>query len=122
MLMNPIHRYMLIAFGTVLLVTAAVCWYGFPHDPVQSWLIAVTLVALVVFGYDKAIAGSGRMRIPEKVLLALCASGGTLGVLVGMRLFRHKTCKISFISKLLVILTAQAAVLFGYWILHLNVA
>jgi|GEM_PF-403610 len=113
---NPIQRYMLIAFGAVSALTAAVWWYGVFHNPMQSWLIAVTLVSLLIFGYDKAIAGSGRIRIPEKVLLALCATGGTVGALMGMRLFRHKTCKVPFISKLLTILMVQTGLVFGYWL------
>lgn len=53
-------------------------------------------VCLVAYGIDKRRAGAGERRISEFTLQALALFGGWPGALVGQRLFRHKTRKISF--------------------------
>jgi uncharacterized membrane protein YsdA (DUF1294 family) len=40
---------------------------------------------------DKQKAKKNRWRIPEKVLLGISFIGGSLGGIIGMYLFRHKT-------------------------------
>ena len=90
---------------------------GLGLDGMLSWLIAITLVTFLTYGYDKAIAGSGRTRVPEKVLLVLALAGGTLGALAGMRVFRHKTAKGSFWAKLVLIIIVQILMLVVYYIL-----
>lgn len=40
---------------------------------------------------DKRLARKHRWRIPEKTLLCVAALGGSLGGLLGMYLFHHKT-------------------------------
>ena len=54
-------------------------------------LIALNLVAFVLYGLDKLKAKRGAWRIPEATLLLIAALGGSLGALLGMELFRHKT-------------------------------
>jgi uncharacterized membrane protein YsdA (DUF1294 family) len=61
-----------------------------------AWVIAVNAVTFMVFFYDKAVAGGRRTRVPERILLALTAAGGTGGALAGMNLFHHKTVKKGF--------------------------
>ena len=60
------------------------------------YLEAVNLAALVVMGLDKHRSRVQRERIPESVLLGLALLGGSVGVLGGMYLFRHKTRKPKF--------------------------
>ena len=55
------------------------------------WLAAVNLATLAVYGIDKAKAKRGAWRIPERTLFLLPLLGGSLGALLGMQLFRHKT-------------------------------
>ena len=71
-------------------------WRGLGLDPLLSWLIAINLATLLTYGYDKSIAGTGKWRVPERTLLLLAATGGTVGAYLGMRLFHHKTLKGSF--------------------------
>ncbi len=61
------------------------------------YLIIINLVTCILYGVDKlkAIAGS-RRRTPEKVLLGFTFVGGSIGALVGMQFFRHKTCHLKF--------------------------
>ena len=104
---RTLHQITFTVAGTTLLLTAAIHWNGRALNIAESWFIAITLVTLFTFGYDKAIAGSPRVRVPEKLFYSLTLAGGTLGVLLGMPLFNHKTAKRRFISKLLTIITVQ---------------
>ena len=53
--------------------------------------LAVGLIAFILYGADKRRARKGRWRIPESVLLGFGFFGGSIGALLGMYLFRHKT-------------------------------
>lgn len=76
-----------------------------------AYLFAANGAALLLCGYDKAIAGTGATRAPEIVLLAFAFAGGSGGLLVGVILFRHKTRKPFFIVLLTLIMTAQVRML-----------
>ena len=80
----------------------------------QSVLIAINLSTFVICGYDKMIAGSTVVRVPEKIFLVLAFIGGTVGLLIAMNVFHHKTRKASFLLKLLVILALQIVLLKFY--------
>ena len=54
-------------------------------------LLSVNLLAFCMYGLDKLKAKRGAWRIPEATLLLVAALGGSLGALLGMELFRHKT-------------------------------
>jgi len=58
---------------------------------------------------DKLKAKRGAWRIPEKTLLGVAAAGGSIGSLVGMYTFRHKTKHIKFTLGIPLILIAQLA-------------
>ncbi len=55
------------------------------------YLLAVNLLTFVTYGVDKWKARHNRWRIPEAALLLLAALGGSIGALLAMRVFRHKT-------------------------------
>ena len=60
-------------------------------------LAVMSLIAFILFGRDKKMAGSGTaVRIKEKTLLAVTAYGGAIGAFFGRIVFRHKTKKINF--------------------------
>ena len=80
-------------WGTVLLV----------------WLAALNLVTFAVYGIDKAKAKRGTWRVPEKTLFLLPLLGGSLGALLGMRVFHHKTKHWYFVWGIPLILLAQIA-------------
>lgn len=56
-----------------------------------AYLIATSIVSFLLFGIDKLKAKKHHWRIPESVLLISAAIGGSIGALLGMYLFRHKT-------------------------------
>ena len=80
-------------WGTVLLV----------------WLAAINLVTFAVYGIDKAKAKRGAWRVPEKTLFLLPLLGGSLGALLGRRVFHHKTKHWYFVWGIPLILLAQIA-------------
>lgn len=54
-------------------------------------LIIINLLTCIIYGIDKLKAVGRARRTPEKVLLGLAFVGGSLGALIGMQVFRHKT-------------------------------
>ncbi len=103
-----------VFFGSTFLLAIAL-YAGFVANPGIAWLLAVNVVTLLAFGYDKSIAGSKRQRVPEMVLLGLALVGGTPGAILGMQWFRHKTAKASFRRKFWLVVGFQLVVLVGYW-------
>ena len=55
------------------------------------YLALVNAVSFLLMLVDKVKAKKKLWRIPERVLLGVSAIGGSLGGLLGMKLFRHKT-------------------------------
>ena len=55
------------------------------------FLIIVNALGFLLMLIDKQKAIHNRWRIPEKTLLGVGLIGGSLGCILGMRLFRHKT-------------------------------
>ena len=77
------------------------------------YLAFVNFLLFVLMGVDKAKAKRGSRRVPEATLFFLAVVGGSLGGLLGMAAFRHKTLHKSFRVGFPVILIAQLA-LAGY--------
>lgn len=74
------------------------------------YLLAVNLLTFATYGIDKYKARHARWRVREASLLLLAALGGSIGALLGMHLFRHKTQHKKFRYGVPLILLAQAAV------------
>ena len=93
---------------------------GSPWGLLAGWLILINIVTFVVFGLDKLLAKHPRFRqrVPEKNLLLLAVVGGSVGTLLGMLVFRHKTLHRVFRVGVPVILAVQlllAAAIALYW-------
>lgn len=71
------------------------------------YLILINIITFFYFGIDKIKAQLSSRRISEKMLWLLTLIGGSLGGLLGMHFFRHKTKKLSFQVVLAVILALQ---------------
>lgn len=74
------------------------------------YLLAVNLLTFISYGIDKWKARRNRWRIPEATLLLLAALGGSIGALLAMRVFRHKTQHKKFRYGVPAILIVQMAV------------
>ena len=80
-----------------------------PAGALAVWLIAINIVTFAVYGIDKGKARRGAWRVPEKTLFLLPLLGGSLGALLGMRVFHHKTKHWYFVWGIPAILLVQAA-------------
>ena len=78
------------------------------------WLAVINLLTLIVYGADKRRARKGKWRVPEKTLFLLPLLGGSIGALLGMRVFHHKTKHWYFVWGIPAILLAQIAL--AVWI------
>lgn len=85
------------------------------------YLAAINIVAFFLYGIDKWKAQHDKWRITEATLLWIAVAGGSLGALLGMRLWHHKTQHAKFRYGLPTILILQiAAVLTAayYYYIH----
>ena len=78
-----------------------------------SYLICINIITIAVYGIDKRSAVRGKWRIRVSTLLGLAAAGGSVGALLGMHLFHHKTRKIRFSVGIPVIFVFQIAAMSG---------
>lgn len=60
------------------------------------YLILINLFGFAVMGIDKRRAIRHRWRVPERVLFGTAFFFGSIGILTGMYVFRHKTRHLSF--------------------------
>lgn len=86
---------------------------GSPGGLLIAWLILVNLWAFGLMGFDKRRAKSGGRRIRERTLFLSALAGGSLGALLGMRVFRHKTKHWYFVWGIPAILLLQCGA--GVW-------
>ena len=77
-------------------------------------LVAVNLVSFTLYGLDKLKAKKGLWRIRESTLLLIAALGGSVGALLGMEVFRHKTKHWQF--KVLVPVFLVLHIAFAVWL------
>lgn len=60
------------------------------------YLVIINLASFFMYGIDKRRAKKNKWRISEKTLLIMAAVGGSVGAMLGMTKFRHKTQKWKF--------------------------
>ena len=76
------------------------------------YLIALNIVTFLVYGIDKIKAKQKIRRIREASLLVLAVLGGSIGALLGMYVWHHKTKHKKFKYGLPMILLAQIAIIY----------
>lgn len=72
-----------------------------------TYVILMNLIGLLAMGMDKLKARRRKSRIPERTLFILALLFGSVGILIGMYLFHHKTKKLRFSIGIPVILVVQ---------------
>jgi uncharacterized membrane protein YsdA (DUF1294 family) len=75
-----------------------------------AYILLMNIVVFIAFGADKFKAKKGRIRISEATLLLLAAAGGSIGALLGMKVFHHKTLHAKFKYGVPVILAIQIVI------------
>lgn len=94
---------------------------GSPWGLLAIWLVLINVITFFVFGADKLQAKRKEKkdtvrRVPEKNLLLLAAAGGSIGALLGMKAFHHKTLHRAFRFGVPLILALQILIPFGLWL------
>ena len=84
-------------------------------------ILFIYLAIINAFSYllmlvDKVKAKKKRRRIPERTLLLVCAIGGSIGGMIGMKLFRHKTLHPQFTMGIPVMLAVQVSLFILFFI------
>lgn len=79
------------------------------HEAAAWYLAIINAVAIAAYGWDKLCAIRKWWRVPELTLLGLAAIGGSVGALVVMKLFHHKTLHLKFKYGVPLILALQVA-------------
>lgn len=77
------------------------------------YLVIVNIAGFAEMGIDKKRARRGAYRIPEANLFLTAAIGGSIGSILGMYTFRHKTKHLSFVIGMPTILLVQIGIV-GY--------
>ena len=94
---------------------------GSPWGLLACWLVVINLITFLIFGLDKWKAKRKEKketvrRVPEKNLLLMAAVGGSVGALLGMKVFHHKTLHKAFRLGVPLILALQIIIPFGLWL------
>ena len=85
--------------------------------PLLIYIIIINAASLVIMLVDKHNAIHKLRRIPERGLMTLGIIGGSIGCLMGMYLFHHKTRKRKFTLGLPLILLIQLLLLGALYLL-----
>lgn len=75
------------------------------------YFVIMNIVGFAIMGIDKRKAIKRTFRIPEATLFIVALIGGSIGSIVGMQVFRHKTRHWYFVFGMPAILAVQVALL-----------
>ena len=79
------------------------------------YFLIINFAVFIIAGYDKYLATKNKRRIAENTLFLMALLGGSVGLLLAMLFFRHKTSKSSFIAKFCGILFVQIMIVFAIY-------
>lgn len=83
------------------------------------YLLLINATGFLLMLSDKRKAIKKRWRIPERMLIGISVLGGSIGTLMGMHLFRHKTRHLKFSVGIPVILAFQIVLMiliYAHWV------
>lgn len=75
------------------------------------YFVIINIVGFAIMGIDKRKAIKRTFRIPEATLFIVALIGGSVGSIIGMQVFRHKTRHWYFVFGMPAILIVQIALL-----------
>lgn len=81
---------------------------------IYFYILAINFFAFFLMSNDKSRAKKRERRTPEKILFITAWLGGSVGMLLGMRIFRHKTKHRAFTLGIPMILLLQIGLVI-YW-------
>lgn len=74
---------------------------------IAVYLLVINLIGFIMMGVDKSRARKRAWRIPEAQLFVIALIGGSIGSIIGMYTFHHKTRHRIFVFGMPVILALQ---------------
>lgn len=80
---------------------------------IYTSIAIINVITFLIYGIDKWKAKKEKWRIPESTLLLLAVVGGSIGALLGMKVWHHKTMHKKFKYGIPLIIVLQIGVL-GY--------
>lgn len=80
------------------------------------YLVFINVLSFAIFFIDKELAIHHRYRISENNLLLSCAFGGSIGAILAMNIFHHKTRKTKFRVFPILFLVIQIYLIYRYLI------
>lgn len=83
------------------------------------YVLAINLIAFLAYGIDKLKAKKNMWRIPEATLIWMAVAGGSIGAIIGMKVWHHKTLHKKFKFGIPAIIIIQIA-LIGYLTYYFN--
>lgn len=90
-------------------------WHFTPAALAGLWLLAANLLSFALMGFDKRRSRRGGRRVAELTFFSLALLGGSLGAILGMYTFRHKTRHWYFRYGLPAILAGQLVLAWFGW-------
>jgi len=81
------------------------------------YLVLINLIGIIIMAYDKCRAINHKWRVPEAHLFFIAVIFGSLGSILGMFLFHHKTKHLKFTIGMPLILIIQLVILYRFIIL-----
>ena len=76
---------------------------------ILSLIVLLNLITFVVYGIDKLKARKNKWRIPDSTLMLLAIIGGSIGALLGIKVWHHKTLHRKFRYGIPMIILAETA-------------
>jgi len=76
-------------------------------DKIIIYILIINLIGFLSMGIDKYKAKKGMWRTKEKTLFTIALTGGSIGSIIGMYFFRHKTKHNTFVFGMPAILALQ---------------
>ena len=80
-----------------------------------TYLLVINFIGFIIMLIDKQRAIHKEWRIPEKTLIGISIIGGSIGMLLGMSTFRHKTKHKKFTIGVPFILVIQIGLIILYF-------
>lgn len=74
------------------------------------YLCVINAITFLIYGIDKWKAKRDKWRISEAALIGLAVLGGSVGALLGMKIWHHKTKHKKFLYGIPAILIIQIAI------------
>ena len=88
------------------------------QEKIIIYLTSINVATFITYGIDKLKAKRSKWRIREASLLLLAVLGGSIGALLGMKVWHHKTMHKKFKYGVPAILIVQMAII-GYLLMKL---